>query len=149
MGSTDAQLGSIQQQWNTYKVCRAAARMSDLLPRWSMRADRLGKAVFLAPASSACSPLQLYERLRRIGAQPHCTRCRLSHSGTSSAFPYLQAITQRGWTMPELADVRTKSKALERSGFTMAQSPKLRQSSRSALAQVPMHSPLADIYLAQ
>lgn len=21
MGSTDAQLGSIQQQWNTYKVC--------------------------------------------------------------------------------------------------------------------------------
>ena len=62
-------------------------------------------------------------------------------------FPYLQATTQRGWTMPELADVRTKSKALEQSGFTMAQSPKLRQSSRSALTQVPMHPPLADLYL--
>ena len=61
--------------------------------------------------------------------------------------PVLQATTQRGWAMPELADVRTKSQALERSGFTMAQSPKLRQSSRSALAQVPMHPPPADLYL--
>ena len=56
----------------------------------------------------------------------------------------LQATTQRGWAMPELADARTKSKALEASGFTMAQSPTLRQSSRSALAQVSMHPPLAD-----
>ena len=31
MGSTDAQLGSIQQQWNTYKVGYTAALTSDLL----------------------------------------------------------------------------------------------------------------------
>ena len=31
MGSTDAQLGSIQQQWNTYKARPAAALTSDLL----------------------------------------------------------------------------------------------------------------------
>lgn len=49
---------------------------------------------------------------------------------------HTQATSQRGWTLPKLEELHAKSKALEDSGFTTVHSPKLRASSRSALAQV-------------
>lgn len=64
--------------------------------------------------------------------------CAVDHSCHIST---AQATSQRGWTLPKLADVKAKSKALESSGFTTVHSPKRRPFSRIALAQVPLQTP--------
>ena len=124
----------------------AAALISDLPHLWSRHADIWAAQVcwhLQVLLACDCSP----EEDPTVSSTASLQTVQIVLPGKFRAFPYLQATTQRGWAMPELADVRTKSKALERSGFTMAQSPKLRQSSRSTLAQVPMHPHPSDLYL--